>query len=93
MTAEQTPTPPDPQRAPRRRLSARTPEEQRLIAIGALAGIVGLFALVNLDEVKVDWIVTSWRTPLIFVIVLSAGLGALAGVLIDRRRSRLPPPD
>jgi uncharacterized integral membrane protein len=91
MSAE-TPTPPptDPAApAPKR---PRTPEEKRRIAIGVLAGIVGLFALLNFHDVKVDWLVTSWKTPLIVVIIVSAGLGALAGVLVDRKKHRPPPP-
>jgi uncharacterized integral membrane protein len=84
-----TPTDPAGPAAPKR---PRTPEEKRRIAIGVLVGIVTVFALFNLNEVKVSWVVTSWKTPLVVVIVVSAGLGALAGVLVDRKKHRPPPP-
>jgi uncharacterized integral membrane protein len=48
---------------------------------GLILGGVGLaFALVNLRNVKVDWIVGSAHSPLILVIVVSI----LIGVGIDR---------
>ena len=53
------------------------------LALGAL-GIV--FAVVNLDEVKVNWILGTWRTPLIVVIALSIVIGAGLGLLIARGR-------
>ncbi len=84
-----TPTaPPEPKQP-------RTPEEKRRIAIGVLIGIVVIFALFNLDEVKVSWVVTTWKTPLVVVIVVSALLGALVGILVDRKKHRAPspPPD
>jgi uncharacterized integral membrane protein len=86
-----TPTPTDPAEpvTPKR---ARTPEEKRRITIGVLAGVVLLFALLNLNEVKVDWLVTSWKTPLIVVIIVSASIGAVAGVLVDRKKHRPPAP-
>jgi uncharacterized integral membrane protein len=53
-----------------------------------LAGVlVTVFAVLNLDEVDVNWIVGTWSTPLIVVIAVSA----LLGVALDRglqRRAR-----
>ena len=60
--------------------------ERRQIAAVALAGIGGVFAAVNLDEVKVNWILGTWKTPLIVVIALSMVVGAGLGVLVSRRR-------
>jgi len=55
-------------------------DRARLIA-GLILGGVGLaFALVNLGNVKVDWIVGSAHSPLILVIAVSV----LIGVGIDR---------
>ena len=61
--------------------------EKRQIAAVALAGIGGVFAAVNLDEVKVNWILGTWRTPLIVVIALSTVIGAALGYLVSRRRA------
>jgi uncharacterized integral membrane protein len=57
----------------------------RYVAIGAGVLIV-LFALFNLDRVKVHWVVGSSRTPLIVVIVVSVALGGVAGYFLARRR-------
>ena len=51
-----------------------------------LAGIGGAFAVANLDEVKVNWILGTWRTPLTVVIALSMVIGAGLGYLVTRRR-------
>lgn len=51
-----------------------------------LAGIGGVFAALNLDEVEVNWILGTWGTPLIVVIALSMVVGAGLGVLVSRRR-------
>jgi uncharacterized integral membrane protein len=47
-----------------------------------------LFAVLNLQRVQMDWIVSSTRTPLIVVIVLFAGLGFLSGWFVAVRRRR-----
>jgi len=52
----------------------------------ALAGLGGVFAALNLDEVEVNWILGTWDTPLIIVIAISTLLGALLGYLAARRR-------
>ena len=51
-----------------------------------LAAIGGVFAAANLDEVKVNWILGTWKTPLIVVIALSMVVGAGLGYLVSRRR-------
>jgi uncharacterized integral membrane protein len=60
--------------------------ERRQIAALVLAGVGVAFAVANLDEVKVNWILDTWRTPLIVVIALSMLVGAALGYLVSRRR-------
>jgi uncharacterized integral membrane protein len=60
--------------------------ERRQIAAAVLAGIGGLFAALNLEEVDVNWILGTWETPLIVVIALSMVIGAGLGILVSRRR-------
>jgi uncharacterized integral membrane protein len=61
--------------------------EKRQIAGLALAAVGIVFAVVNLDDVKVDWVLGTWRTPLIIVIALSMLVGAGLGFLVARRRA------
>jgi uncharacterized integral membrane protein len=60
----------------------------RQIGILVLVALGVLFAVLNLDEVSVNWIVGTWRTPLIVVIAVSMLVGAAAGFLVGRRRER-----
>ena len=60
--------------------------ERRQIAALGLAALGGVFAIANLDEVKVNWILGTWSTPLIVVIALSMIVGAALGFLVARRR-------
>ena len=62
--------------------------EKRQIALLGLGALGIVFAAANLDEVKVNWILGTWRTPLIVVIALSLVLGAGLGLLIARGRAR-----
>jgi uncharacterized integral membrane protein len=62
--------------------------EKRQVAGLALAGVGIAFAAVNLDEVKVNWLLGTWRTPLIVVITLSMLVGAGLGLLASRARRR-----
>jgi uncharacterized integral membrane protein len=63
----------------------------RLAAASILGGVAAVFAFVNLDKVKVHWVVDSWQTPLIVVIVLSMLIGALLDrALVHRARRRKP---
>jgi uncharacterized integral membrane protein len=64
----------------------RTVERRRVAAV-VLAGIGGVFAAVNLEEVEVNWVLGTWETPLIVVIALSMLIGAGMGFLVSRRRS------
>ena len=60
--------------------------EKRQIAVLGLAGLGGAFAVLNLDEVEVNWILGTWETPLIIVIAISMVIGAGLGYLATRRR-------
>jgi uncharacterized integral membrane protein len=51
----------------------------------ALAVVATLFALLNLDEVKVDWIIGSGHAPLIIVIAVSV----LAGIVLTYGAERV----
>jgi uncharacterized integral membrane protein len=73
------------------RAAGREPErgrrqQARLIAFLALGGLGVAFAVLNLDEVEVNWIVGTWDTPLIIVIAISVLVGAALGFLAARRR-------
>ena len=59
--------------------------ETRQVAALGLAALGILFAAVNLDEVKVNWVLDTWRTPLIVVIALSMVIGAGLGYVAARR--------
>ena len=60
--------------------------EKRQVAVLVLAGVGGVFAALNLDEVEVNWILGTWSTPLIIVIALSMLIGAALAWLVLRRR-------
>jgi uncharacterized integral membrane protein len=59
----------------------------RQVGVIALTVLATLFAVLNLDKVSVNWIVGTWRTPLIVVIAVSLLIGAAAGFLLGRRAS------
>ena len=58
------------------------------VVIGLLALLLLVFALLNTQEVRVDFILTDTRAPLIFVIVGSAILGFLIGWFVKARANR-----
>jgi len=60
--------------------------DKRQIGLIGLAGLGGVFAALNLDEVEVNWILGTWDTPLIIVIAISTLLGAGLGYMAARRR-------
>jgi uncharacterized integral membrane protein len=63
-------------------------ERARVAAAVVIGAVVVAFALLNLDEVKVQWIVATARTPLIVVIVLSFLLGVAADRIVTLRARR-----
>jgi len=60
---------------------------ERMRAVGPLilAAIFIAFAVLNLDQVKVDWIVGSGHAPLIIVIVICV----LAGIVLTHFAERV----
>jgi uncharacterized integral membrane protein len=60
----------------------------RLIGAGVLGVLITVFAVLNLDSVEVNWLLGSWSTPLIVVIVLSALIGMVLDRILVRRSSR-----
>ena len=63
-------------------------ERNRRIAALVVGVLIVVFAVVNTDKVKVDWIVTSSSTPLIIVIAVSFVLGLAGGYLLRGRRAK-----
>ena len=64
----------------------------RLVAAATVSALAALFAVLNLEEVEVNWIIGTWDTPLIVVVALSMVLGAGLGFLVARRRSSTKSP-
>ena len=56
------------------------------VVFGIVVVILAVFALVNTEEVNVDFVVADANSALIVVIVVSAALGALVGWLAPRLR-------
>lgn len=80
----------------REQLPDRSPHDERLrrreqarrASLAALAIVIVAFAVTNLKEVKVKWIVGSGHAPLIIVIVVSVVIGVVLGHFAERRSSR-----
>ena len=73
---------------PRGRPPAQRRERARLISAGVLGALVTAFALLNLGDVKVHWLLTTGRTPLIVVIALAFLLGVIVDRLVIRARRK-----
>ncbi len=54
----------------------------KLIALGLLAAVLVLFALLNTHEVGVDWAFDTLSAPMILVIAVSAVFGFGIGFLV-----------
>jgi uncharacterized integral membrane protein len=83
-----TPGGPPTQRKQRGSLLAK--ENRRLLYGLVIGAIVAVFAVLNLDEVEVNWIFGTASTPLIVVIAVSFLLGVVVGWIADvgRRRAK-----
>jgi uncharacterized integral membrane protein len=79
-----------PEQEGRRQAPAARTRRERLrgASVVALAIVITLFAVLNLNEVKVKWIVGSGHAPLIIVIVVSALIGAVLSYFADRRAGK-----
>jgi uncharacterized integral membrane protein len=65
-----------------------TKEQARLAVVAVLAALATAFALLNLNHVKVNFIVVTRHPPLIVVIVICLAVGFLIGALTARQRFR-----
>ncbi len=64
----------------------RNPRETaRTVGLVVLAILITLFAVFNLDQVKVHWVFGSGRAPLIIVIVISLLVGIVMTYIAERR--------
>jgi uncharacterized integral membrane protein len=63
-------------------------ERSRTAAAVILAILITLFAVLNVKDVKVNWIVGSGQAPLIIVIVVSLLVGALLAHFAERRSAK-----
>ena len=59
--------------------------KSKTIAALAVAVLLIAFGLSNRNDVPIDWLVGTTKTPLIVVILVSAGLGVIIGALAGRR--------
>ena len=66
----------------RRKLTAR------MVAAAVLGAVLVLFAVLNSQDVRVHWLVTTTTGPLIIVILICGALGFAAGWLLVRRSSQ-----
>lgn len=85
MSAQGTPQEQDGAQKPPRQ---RTGKETARNVVGGVIGVyIVVFAVLNLEDVQVDWVFGSGRAPLLIVIVISL----LAGIVLTyfaERRSR-----
>lgn len=78
----------DQQPAPRDRK-----RDARLVITGVAAVLLVWFALVNLQDVRIHFWLTSTKSPLIVVIVISGVLGAAVALLASRMARRHKQPE
>lgn len=62
--------------------------QRRVIGAGVIGALVVVFAVINLNDVKVHWLVATGRTPLIVVIALAFLLGIVADRLLLARAKK-----
>jgi uncharacterized integral membrane protein len=63
-------------------------ERARLYAGGVIGALLTAFALLNLDDVRVHWLIGTWHTPLFVVIVITFFCGLAVDRLIVRAQQR-----
>lgn len=63
-------------------------EQSRTVALLILAILITLFAVFNVNQVKVNWIFGSGKAPLIIVIVTSLLAGIVLAYLADRMQRK-----
>ena len=80
------PQSPEQQQAKHPRRSRR--EQTRTAGLVILSILITLFAVLNLKQIEVNWIVGSGHAPLIIVIALSLLVGILLAHFAQRRVGR-----
>jgi uncharacterized integral membrane protein len=73
---------------PGKRTGPRKRDQARTAALVILAVVITLFAVLNTEDVKVDWIVGSGNAPLIIVIVISLLVGIILTHFAERRAAK-----
>jgi uncharacterized integral membrane protein len=63
-------------------------ETGRLLAAVVLGALLALFAVLNSQSVRIHWIVTTTRLPMIVVIVGCGLIGAVCSWLLARHRRK-----
>jgi uncharacterized integral membrane protein len=63
-------------------------DRARLYAGALIGALLIAFAVLNLDDVKVHWIIGTWHTPLFVVIVIAFFCGVAVDRLILRAQRR-----
>jgi uncharacterized integral membrane protein len=63
-------------------------ERARTAALIVLAALITAFAVLNLGDVKVNWIVGSGKAPLIIVIAIALLVGVLLSHFAERRAGK-----
>ncbi|MBV8713144.1 MAG: hypothetical protein JOY56_15250 [Solirubrobacterales bacterium] len=71
-----------------RRTGVERRDRARLIAAAIVGALIAVFAVVNLNGVKVHWVFATGQTPLIVVIALAFVLGILVDRLVIRARRK-----
>jgi uncharacterized integral membrane protein len=71
-----------------RRSAVHRKQRIQLLAAGGGVALVIVFAVLNLNKVAVDWIVTTTNTPLTVVIVVSFLVGVIVGAMSWRHRGK-----
>jgi putative membrane protein len=69
-------------------LRSRRSDQARTLALVIVAVLITIFAVLNTNNVKVDWIVGSGKAPLIIVIVISLLVGIILTHFAERRASK-----
>ncbi len=83
MAGERPPEVPAPDAGGRRHVSG---DRARTGAMIVLVIVATLFAVLNVGDVEVDWILGSGKAPLIIVIVVSLLVGIVLTHFAERRR-------
>ena len=88
MSDPQTPAAAPPPPGKKRPPTVLRKENRRLVLGVLLGALVAVFAVLNRDEVEVNWIFGTAQTPLIIVIAATFALGALTGWIAGAARRR-----